>query len=353
MSVVNGLLWGLLLLVVPICAGVAVCHWFRLPRSLPTCFLSGYLGEWALFQLICVPMTLFKTGFVPLIWVITVAYALLDAWGLALLIRNRKRRSTRSNDDQRPGWNAADVFSLVLLIAGCLCLAFVCARMQHSNGDDSRLVVEAVDIENTNRLFLTDYGTGQALTDFAGTLRHDLFSSWTAYIAYIARMTATPVAIIAHSVLPQVFILCLICAYWVVAERFFGKSRFEKHAMVFLALLVCVYSGRSTMIAEGFFIRRPWQGKAMVAGIMIPSMYLALTNICDHLKEWRAYLLVYMVMLAVCFMSAMGIILGSILCGAFGLAYGIQYRSLSVALKIWGAVAICLVYVGIMMLRMV
>jgi hypothetical protein len=60
-----------------------------------------------------------------------------------------------------------------------------------------------------------------------------------------------------------------------------------------------------------------------------------------------------MVMLAVCFMSAMGIILGSILCGAFGLAYGIQYRSLSVALKIWGAVAICLVYVGIMMLRMV
>ena len=60
-----------------------------------------------------------------------------------------------------------------------------------------------------------------------------------------------------------------------------------------------------------------------------------------------------MAMLAMCFMSAMGIILGSILCGAFGLAYGIRYRSFPVALKIWGAVAICLVYIGVMMLRMV
>jgi hypothetical protein len=47
----------------------------------------------------------------------------------------------------------------------------------------------------------------------------------------------------------------------------------------------------------------------------------------------------------------MGIILGSILSGAFGLAYGIQHRSLPVALKTWGGVFICLVYVGVMMLR--
>ena len=353
MSVVNGFLWVLLLLVVPLCGGFAVCRWFRLPRNLPTCFLSGYLAVWALFQLFSVPMALFKAGFMPLIWVITVALAALDAWGIALFIRDRKQRSTRGHDRPRPDWNAADVFSLIVLIVGYLCLAFACARLQHIDGDDARFVVEAVDIEHTNRLFLTDYGTGQALADFAGPLRHDLFSPWTVYLAYIARMSATPVAIIAHSVLPQALLLCLMCAYWVVAERFFGSHRFEKHAMVFLALLVCVYSGRSTMTAEGYFLRRSWQGKAVVAGIMVPSMYLALTNICDHLKEWRAYLLVYMAMLAMCFMSAMGIILGSILCGAFGLAYGIRYRSLPVDLKIWGAVAICLVYVGVMMLRMV
>ena len=353
MSAVNGFLWILMLLFVPMCAGFAICRWFRLPMNPPICFLGGYLGQWALFQLFSVPMSLFKVGFIPLIWVVTMALVLLDTCGIALFMRERKLRSARRDAHRRPGWNAADVFALVILIAGYLCLAYACGRLQHVDGDDSRFVVEAVDIEHTNRLFLTDYGTGQALTDFAGPLRHDLFSPWTVYLAYIARMTATPVAIVAHSVLPQVLLLCLMCAYWAVAERFFGNSRFEKYAMVFLTLLVCAYSGRSTMTAEGYFMRRSWQGKAVVAGIVIPSMYLALTNVSDHIKEWRAYLLVYMVMLAMCFMSAMGIILGTILCGAFGLAYGIRYRSLPVALKIWGGVAICLVYVGIMMLRMV
>ena len=97
--------------------------------------------------------------------------------------------------------------------------------------------------------------------------------------------------------------------------------------------------------------RRSRQGKAVVAGIGIPVMRLALTIIPDWAKRWRSCLYEYMVTLAMCFMSAMGIILGSILSGAFGLAYGIQHRSLPVALKTWGGVFICLVYVSVMMLR--
>lgn len=353
MSAVNIFLWAVMLLLAPLCAGCALCYWFRLPGRLNTCYLVGCLGEWALMQLFSVPMTLLKLGFVPLVWAITLSLAALGTIGLALFFRGRKARGAGGRVAGQPGWNGADVFALTVLIVGYLCLAFVCARMQHVDVDDARFVVTAVDIEHTNRLFLTDYGTGQALVDFEGPLRHDLFSPWVVYIAYLARMTATPVTVIAHSVLPQALLLCLLSAYWTVAERFFGNRRFEKYSMVFLALLVCAYSGHSSMAAEGYFIRRTWQGKAMVAGIGIPALYLALTHISDEAGEWRPYLLSYVVMLAMCFMSAMGIILGTILCGAFGLAYGIRLRSLPVALKTWGGALICLIYVGIMMLRMV
>ena len=351
MSVISGLLWVVMLLLVPVCAGYTLCRWFRMPVGLHNCYLTGWLGEWALIQLLCIPMTLLKTGFTPLMWAITLAMTLLGAAGAFLFIRERKSKPNRKPGKAKPGWNGADVFALAVLIAGCLCLAVTCTQLQHIDDDDSRYVVMAMDIEHTDRLFLTDYGTGQPLTGFEGTLGHDIFSPWVVCMAYVARMTATPVTIVAHTVLPQAWLLCLISVYWAVAERLFGNKRFEKYAMVFLALLVCAYSGRSSMAAEGYFLRRSWQGKAVVAGIGIPAMYLALTAIPDRAKQWRPYLYEYMVTLAMCFMSAMGIILGSILCGAFGLAYGLQRRSLPVALKTWGGLLICLVYVGVMMLR--
>ena len=351
MSVFSGFLWVVMLLLVPVCAGYALCRWFRMPVGLHNCYLTGWLGEWALIQLLSVPMTLLKTGFTPLVWAITSALALLSAAGAFLFFRDRRLRRNGEPGEAKPGWNGADVFALTVLIVGCVCLAVTCAQLQHIDDDDSRYVVMAVDIEHTDRLFLTDYGTGQPLTGFEGTLRHDIFSPWVVCMAYVARMTATPVTVVAHTVLPQAWLLCLISVYWAVAERLFGNKRFEKYAMVFLALLVCVYSGRSSMAAEGYFLRRSWQGKAVVAGIGIPAMVLALTEIPDRERQWRPYLFEYMVTLAMCFMSAMGIILGSILCGAFGLAYGLQHRSLPVALKTWGGLLICLVYVGVMMLR--
>ena len=352
MNIMNGIMCAVVLLLVPICGGYAACHWFRLPRDLPHCYLAGCMAQWAMLQLICVPMTLLKMGFEPLVWVVSAGFALMAACGLALFIKALKSHADMKADRQRPAWNGADVFALVLMIVGCLCLLYACGRMQHIDRDDARFVVTAVDIEHTNRLFLTDYGTGAAIDDFAGPLRHDLFSPWVVYFAYVARVSSTPVAIVAHTAFPQTLMLCLFCVYWLMSGRFFGERRFERYGMVFLALLVTAYSGYATMATEGYFVRRPWQGKATVAGIGIPTLYLALTRIWSESRRWRNYLLMYMVIMAMCFMSAMGIILSSVMCGAFGLAYGIRKRSLTVALKTWGGALICLSYVGVMLLRM-
>jgi hypothetical protein len=352
MNALNVLLWILMLLVLPTCAGYAACRFLRLPRSIPTCYLGGTFVQWALIQCFSVPMTLLKLGFVPLTWAISVSMGLLAMFGINLFMRDRRSRANRPLKDRIKGWKPEAIFALSALVVAYLYLAWNCARYAHIDLDDARFVVSAVDIESTARLFLTDFGTGMPVADFAGTLRHDLFSPWAVYIAYVGRMTMTSPTVIAHSVLPQALMLAALSAWLLIAQRQFDGRRFEKYGVPFIAILLIMYCGNRGYTAESFFLRRLWQGKAVVASIGIPTMYLVLTR-CGHKPEgWRPCLPIYIVALAMCLMSAMGFIICCMLCGAFGLAYGIQGRKITVALKIWGGALICLAYVGVMLLLM-
>ena len=352
MNAYNVLMSVLVLLVMPTCAGYAVCGYFRLPRSITACFLSGTFAQWALLQCISIPMALLKMGFRPLVWLYMAGVGALCLAGAVGFIRNRKSAGAGAARHGGEKWKAEDVVALVALIAGYAYLAYNCAVFQHVDLDDARFVVTAVDIENTNRLFLTDYGTGRAMTEFAGPMRHDLFSPWAVYMALVARLTATPVAITAHSVLPQGLLLCALSAWLLLAQQLFGNRRFEKFGATLLILLLTMYSKNTSYTAESFFMRRLWQGKSVVAGIGIPVLYLVLTAHTEDTAGFRPYLPIYITALAMCLISAMGIIMCCILCGAFGLARGIQTRSVAVALKTWGGVLICLAYVGVMLVLM-
>lgn len=354
MNACNVLMSFLVLLVMPTCAGYAVCGCCRLPRSITACFLGGTFTHWALLQCISIPMTLLKMDFRLLLWLDTAAFGALCLAGAIGFIKNRRSTGTGQTRHGGEKWKAEDVVALVALIAGYAYLAYNCAVFQHVDLDDARFVVTAVDIENTNRLFLTDYGTGKAMTAFAGPMRHDLFSPWAVYMALVARLTATPVAIVAHSVLPQALMLCALSAWLLLAERLFGNRRFEKYGATLLILLLTLYSKNTSYTAESFFLRRLWQGKSVVGSLGIPTLYLVLTARTEGegMAGIRPYLPIYITALAMCLMSAMGIIMCCILCGAFGLARGIQARSVAVALKTWGGVLICLVYVGVMLVLM-
>ncbi len=352
MNACNVLMSVLVLLLMPTCAGYAVCGYLRLPRSITACFLGGTFAQWALLQFISIPMTLLKLDFRLLVWLYMAGFGVLCLVGTAGFIRNRKSAGAGWARLSGEKWKVEDVVALLALIAGYAYLAYNCAVFRHVDLDDARFVVTAVDIENTNRLFLTDYGTGKAMTVFAGPMRHDLFSPWAVYVALVARLTATPVAITAHSVLPQGLILCALSAWLLLAQQLFGNRRFEKYGATLLILLLTMYSKNTSYTAESFFLRRLWQGKSVVASVGIPVLYLVLTACAEDTAGFRPYLPIYITALAMCLISAMGIIFCCILCGAFGLARGIQTRSVAVALKTWGGVLICVAYVGVMLVLM-
>ena len=352
MNAWNVLMSVLTLAAVPTGAGYAVCTFCRARRSVAACFLGGTFAVWALIQCVSVPMTLLRLGFVPLVWVVSALIGALCLLGVAEYARDRGSNRAGRREPRPKAWRAEEVIALVALVAGYLFLAWNFARFQHIDIDDSRFVVTAVDIENTNRLYLTDYGTGNAMSAFVATMKHDLFSPWAVYMALVARLTATPVAIVAHSVIPQQLILCALSAWLLLSGQLFKGRRFEQYGATLLILLLTLYTKATGYTSESFFLRRPWQGKSVVANVGIPALYLALTGQALPRQGWRPYLPIYTVALAMCLMSAMGIIMCCLLCGAFGLAYGIRSRSAAVALKTWGGALICLGYVGVMLALM-
>lgn len=352
MNVWNVVMSVLALLAVPTCAGYAVCGFCRVPRSAPACLLGGTFAMWALIQCVSVPISLLRLGFVPVVWIASAGIGALGALGVAFFFRDRRSNRAANGGIGLKGWKAEEVFALAALIAGYLYLAYNCARFQHVDLDDARFVVTAVDIENTNRLFLTDYGTGNAMSVFAGPMRHDLFSPWAVYTALVARLTANPVAVAAHSVLPQQINLCALCAWLLLAGRLFPERRFERYGATMLILLLTMYTKNASYTTESFFLRRTWQGKSVVASVGIPTLYLVLTQRTVNDRGWRTYLPIYIVAFAMCLMSAMGIFMCCLLCGTFGVAHGIQSRSFAVTLKTWGGALICLAYVGVMLILM-
>ena len=331
---------ALMLLIVPFLTGTTVCEILKIKKGIAGKYLFGSMAQWAFMQLITVPLIIFRQKFTLVVIIVTVFLGLMSIAGLFLLARNLMKRSAKDREPVR----IHDVFVFALMALGYIAMALAVLFLQTKSFDDSRFVVMAVDVVKTDRMFLTNPNNGLEITEFLGSMHQDAVSPWAIYTAYCARTTGVYATIMAHTVMPQTLMLCMVCAYWLIADTFFHENRFSKCAMVFIALLVNVYGGYTGYNGETFALTRIWQGKAVVASIGIPTLYICFSWIHEHPERWYGYILVYMTAFAMCMMSGMGIIISGIMCGGAGIALMLMKKKITVGLKTWIGVLIPLLY---------
>ncbi len=329
MNVLNVILWVVVLVIMPMGVGAAVCRWLAVGIHPAKLYLVGTFTEWALFQLVTVPMVWYRMHFRPL-WIgMTIVLGLLALLGWALLIANRGQQEQKP-ERKKPG--AAAIIVTVIMILGFLFLAYELAVHQRPDKDDARYVAVALDIVNSDTIFGVDAATGLPAARITLEMQRDAIAPYMVYIAYVAQVTGTHATIISHSVLQMSFLLAMLAVYWLLAERFFPGDLFAKSAAVILIFTMIVF-GDHVSVLENVALWRVWQGKAAVAGLGVPFAYWVGTQIDDRPKGWKAYLLFYITMLAFCFLSIMGLVLGVVFCGGFGVAYGIRRKSLWVTIR--------------------
>lgn len=326
-----------LLYLVPYVVGQGVNKALKIDTNVAKNFLVGNIFIWALFQLVTVPLVLLKQNFLIVVTVVNIVTFGICLWVLIEEIIRKKCECFKLSHwtGKVTGYSKADVFALTVMFGMLGWLLYKIISLQHTDADDSRFVVNAVEIVRTNRMFLTDLITGQELSTWIGEIIKDITSPWAVYIAYYAKMTEISVVITAHSVLPISLILCGMSTFWLISKEVFKNNITNRSIFMCVVMLLSIYGYHSIYTAETFMLTRIWQGKATVASVAIPAMYLLCMWLYEDEKNIGNYVIVALLDIGMCLMSGMGIITGVVMLGSFGLVYGIAKKNFWITLVMW------------------
>ena len=279
-SVGNIVLYILFLWIAPVFVGNAVCNKLSMRGTIPRSFVMGYLSMWAVFQIITVPLILLKISFL----VDVVVYSIFLVGIIAYGIVKKTYRSMTIPKVEPSAW----VGILVMLAVG-IYMIVQSYRLQLTNADDTRFVVNAVDTVRTNRMLLTDVNTGKEILSWTGDLFKDVISPWAVFAAYLSKITGISAASMMHTFLPPVLLAVMMCVFWLIAGELFDKHIYRA-LFVILLLVMYMYGYFSIYNAETFTIIRLWQGKATMAAVGIPALlyaFLRLYRLLPDDRRWK------------------------------------------------------------------
>lgn len=338
-----------LLLVVPLLAGGVFVEARRSCDKLLFRWVSGQMLLWAGFELICVPLTLLEKSFtsvVRIFWLYTACVILL-----AVLLDIVRRRKGHGELKAVPcAGSERDALSIALwcLAAGLLLMQLVLACvLAYEEGDDAFYVSISTVTADSDTMYLKLPYTGRS-TVF--DIRHGL-APFPIWISYLARVSGMPAVTVAQIVLPVVLIVMSYGIYFII-----GRHLFQEHSRklpLFMLLLECLvlFGGYSLYTAENFLLVRTAQGKAVIAGIIIPFLFLLFLMLLEKVQNGKKaggiyWLLVACVMVAGDLCSTQGIQLTGMLLGILGGCTAAAYRRWKLLLPMAG----CCVVPGVLML---
>lgn len=331
-TIISVLLNMFFLIVLPVCIGNTICYIIKYNISAEKCFVVGHITILAICQLVAVPLIIFKRSFIYVLIILSIIYGLLFLYSVC----NKKiRKGYAEFLKKKREKKIFDIISFVVMILAVILIVSASILLQHTDADDSRFVVNAVDIIRTNKMMLINPATGIDEGIWVGEVARDVVSPWAVYIAYISKLTGIHPTVMAHLILPIALLIMACVVYWLLAEEIFDKNFVSRCMFVSFLILLNIYGYYSLYGQETFFLTRIWQGKSIVAGIGIPLLILEFFWIYDDEKKIGTYLLIFLTEMALCLLSGMGILLGAMMAGAYGLIYGYIKKNWKMMLGVW------------------
>ena len=261
----------------------------------PGTVLRGYFLSFALCEAVALPV-LFLTPLGDFVLFARIYAALLciaAAAGLFFLIRDRK--SGRSIKDAagslgrrlQGGAPLTYLFAAAALILFfiMLCKAY---RTASFDGDDAYYVTQSVLSWQTGTMYRYLPYTGITTSV---DMRHAmaLFPMWTAALASYSGIHPT---IVAHSIEPLAFITLSALVFLRISGGLFGEGEEadgRRAAFMTVIFLLWIFGYVSLYTPETFLLTRTWQGKSMLANLLLPAGLYCLLRAGKHPEERAPY----------------------------------------------------------------
>lgn len=320
----------LILLILPTAVGGIFSQIDKEGWNLPFRWLSGQICLWAGFLFVCVPIILQQQekGFVSVLhgYSFFILAMLLIAMGVETkrIARNGTVKREKREIKERDGiaillWSL--VFALLVLqvvLAGVLA---------YEEGDDAFYVAVSTITNFSDTMYeILPYTGGTTGLD----ARHGL-APFPVWVAVLARFSGLHAATVAQIVLPIILIIMAYTTYYMIGRRLFVKSmRRLPLFLLFLEVLI-LFGGQSLYTAENFLLVRTAQGKAVLAGIIIPFIFLMLFILLENTQQEKTVTALFWGLLALsfaagCLCSTQGALLACILLAAGGICVLMGYR---------------------------
>lgn len=349
MVVLQILLLGMLLVLIPACVGYIFANVDKGTNKLPFQWISGQIVLWAGFQLIAVPMVLKEKSVTELLMIYMVFVAVLLLCAMVLWVQRRKKspfqvvREEAKSKWYYMAWGGFWILLLFQLLQAIL--------MVYSDGDDAFYIAEATHAANSDTMYLKIPYTGWPTILDA---RYGLapFPIWIAILSKVSGMRTVSVA---HVVLPIVLISMTYAVYYSLGSKVFSKKKECIPVFLIFTELLVLFGDYSFYTVENFMIARSRQGKAALGNIIIPVLILLLFLLVEKLQESQKigiglWLLLAAALTASCLCSTLGALLACMLVGITGLCAAVCYRKWLVLIPMAACCIPCVIYAGLYLL---
>ena len=346
----NLLYTGMLFVVLPVWFGLLWVWYLKIEgtvRKLCNAWVLGLASMFASGQILLVPMILGKRTLTEAVTLWKIFLVIVSIVIMVILIRRCGILVTVENklENKKKKAGAWKIIFGILAAALILLQAWIPYHYQHIDDDDARYVSEEVSAVVHDTLLVDDPITDEYMYWDVGEVRKDVTSPWTMYVAMCCKITGIAPAVFSHTFFPFFMIIICYVLYGMIGNVLF-RGDAEKTALFLIVLSVFhIWNFTSTHTLSAMFLLRIWQGKAIVAGFILPLLMYLFYQIFMSEKQsmkWAAPL--YALSFAAALLSGMGIIMAPVMMGLYGLLDGIYHRNLKRMLCIWIAALPCAVY---------
>lgn len=332
--------WGILLVLilpVPFILGfIPVKHMDRLQRTPAMTYVCGWFVSFFLFELTAVPFILLEQSFTMLVMVYTCIVLLvlgISLWQGRSLWRCYLEEIQQIREmplHVKLGWS---VFYVLVFFQMAYAVLY-----GHYDGDDAYYIATAVLTDTFDTMYLRDAYTGYI---YPLDVRH-AFSPTPIYQAWLSRLSGIAPAVVAHTVLGVVWLGFLYCVYGQIASRILWNRKNYKPVFMILIAVWFMYGNVSLYTTETFAMTRIWQGKGLMAGMVLPAMFLCLLYLAQESVSQGMWLLFICVCMSAVFATSVAFMVIPTMTGIAAVMIGIKKKSVKYGVDLFLCCLPCL-----------
>lgn len=311
-------------------------HMGSLQKTPAMAYLCGWFVSFFVFELLAMPFILLEKSFTALAAVYTVAIGallLLSLWhgrGLWRDFAANIKAAAGLPAIAKLGWAA---FWMIVIFQMAYAVFY-----EYYDGDDAYYIAMAVLTKKFDTMYLRDAYTGYIMPLDA---RH-AFSPVPVYQAWLSKLSGIAPAAVAHSALAPVWLLFMYCIYGQIAKRLlWNRGEYRPFFMILVSVWM-MFGNISIYTAETFAMTRTWQGKGIMAGMVIPAMFLCFLHFAQEEASQGIWLLFICVCLSGVFATSVSFMIVPTLTAAAALFIGVRKRSARFAAELFSCCMPCI-----------